>query len=411
MKSRYIAGISLAVMGAGFITTRWWLPDNAWTHLLESGFEAGLVGGIADWFAVTALFRHPMGIPIPHTSLLLKNRRKIEGSLISAMENELLNKDSITRKLSGFQLFAGAASAATKLIGKRRFRMSAVDFAQSAVERFPLERISSVLHGFLADYVKKQDFTPIVRKLADRFVHERWDERALDYGLEHVGHWIRKRETEEMLGKLAFKKLEELKVGGFMGFALQAFVGFMNEEKLGGLIQNMLLSTMQELSYPGSPHRQKLLLEVRAQAEKLADNEELMLKLKQLIEQGVDSVETERFIHLRLEELRQLVLDKLEEQHRSGGRAIVQGYRFATDYLNGKQEMLDNWENGIRGYLVRLIENNHYRIGALVRDNLERMDDKALVSMLEEKVGNDLQWIRVNGALCGFVVGVILSFF
>ena len=140
MKSRYIAGISLAVMGAGFITTRWWLPDNAWTHLLESGFEAGLVGGIADWFAVTALFRHPMGIPIPHTSLLLKNRRKIEGSLISAMENELLNKDSITRKLSGFQLFAGAASAATKLIGKRRFRMSAVDFAQSgAVERFPLE--------------------------------------------------------------------------------------------------------------------------------------------------------------------------------------------------------------------------------------------------------------------------------
>ena len=89
----------------------------------------------------------------------------------------------------------------------------------------------------------------------------------------------------------------------------------------------------------------------------------------------------------------------------------MQGYRLATDYLNGKQEMLDNWENGIRGYLVRLIENNHYRIGALVRDNLERMDDKALVSMLEEKVGNDLQWIRVNGALCGFVVGVILSFF
>ena len=62
-----------------------------------------------------------------------------------------------------------------------------------------------------------------------------------------MGHWIRKRETEETLGKLAFKKLEELKVSvaASMGFALQAFVGFMNEEELGGLIQKMLLSTMR----------------------------------------------------------------------------------------------------------------------------------------------------------------------
>jgi uncharacterized membrane-anchored protein YjiN (DUF445 family) len=61
--------------------------------------------------------------------------------------------------------------------------------------------------------------------------------------------------------------------------------------------------------------------------------------------------------------------------------------------------------------LVSWIEKNHYRIGALVRDNVNQMDDQALVQMLEQKIGKDLQWIRVNGAVCGFIVGIILSFF
>ena len=64
------------------------------------GFEAGLVGGLADWFAVTALFRHPMGIPIPHTALLPKNREKVTQSLINMLENDWLTKESIMDKFT-----------------------------------------------------------------------------------------------------------------------------------------------------------------------------------------------------------------------------------------------------------------------------------------------------------------------
>ena len=126
---------------------------------------------------------------------------------------------------------------------------------------------------------------------------------------------------------------------------------------------------------------------------------------------GAESVELERFIHLRLEELRQLLLDKLEEERLKGGPAIVKGYRYVVEYLRDKQELLDRTEKSILSFIVNLIEKNHYRIGLLVRDNLNKLDDQALVQMLEEKIGSDLQWIRVNGALCGFAVGVVLSFF
>lgn len=411
MKSRYIASLSLAIMFIGFIATRWWLPDNWWTRLLESGFEAGLVGGIADWFAVTALFRHPFGIPIPHTSLLLKNRDKIVNSLISAMENELLNKESISRKLKELKLFKGIASAIAGLISKRKLRVGVLRYAQSALEQIPLEKLSVKLQELAVDYIRKQDIVPVVDKLTDKFVYDGWDEKALDFALEQGKEWVKKRETEQFFGRLAHSKMEELQVGGFMGFAVQAFVGFMSPEKLGPIIQGMLLSSIKELSTPGNPNRQKLLEELKKHALALSANEELMARLKAGLESGAESVGVERFIHLRLEELRQLLLDKLEEECLNGGRSLVRGFRFLVEQARSREDLINRWEQAVLGYMVGWIEKNHYRIGMLVRDNVNQMDDKALVEMLEQKIGKDLQWIRVNGAVCGFVVGVVLSFF
>ncbi|NIK66788.1 DUF445 domain-containing protein [Paenibacillus sp. BK720] len=411
MKSRYIASLSLAIMFIGFIVTRLWLPDNGWTRLLESGFEAGLVGGIADWFAVTALFRHPFGIPIPHTSLLLKNRDKIVNSLISTMENELLNKESISKKLKELKLFRGLASGIAGLIGKRKLRVGVLRFVQSSLEQVQLEKLSAKIQELAADYIRKQDIVPIVDKLTDKFVYDGWDEKALDFVLAQGREWVKKRETEQFFGRLAHSKMEELQVGGFMGFAVQAFVGFMSPEKLGPIIQGMLLSSIKELGTPGNPNRQKLLEELKKHALALSSNEELMTRLKAGLESGAESVGVGRFIHLRLEELRQLLLDKLEEECLNGGRILVKAFRFLVEQARSREELINRWEQSILAYLVSWIEKNHYRIGMLVRDNVNQMDDQALVRMLEQKIGKDLQWIRVNGAVCGFIVGIILSFF
>src|SRR5919205_3156207 len=98
-KSHHLATISLIIMGIGFIATIP-LQDSFWGNILQGGFEAGLVGGLADWFAVTALFRHPLGIPIPHTALLPKNRQRITAGIISMLENEWLTKESIRKKIN-----------------------------------------------------------------------------------------------------------------------------------------------------------------------------------------------------------------------------------------------------------------------------------------------------------------------
>ncbi|MEI0737500.1 DUF445 family protein [Paenibacillus sp. JTLBN-2024] len=108
----------------------------------------------------------------------------------------------------------------------------------------------------------------------------------------------------------------------------------------------------------------------------------------------------------KLEEIRDRVLLRLEQERENGGRGIVKLYRWTANMLRDKEDMMARWEQGTLSLIVKAVEANYYRIGLLVRENLDQLDDQSLVKMLEEKVGSDLQWIRVNGAICGFLIGL-----
>lgn len=408
MRTRYIATLSLITMGIGFITTIF-LQDNAIVQLLRGGFEAGLVGGFADWFAVTALFRHPFGIPIPHTSLLLKNRDKIANSLISALNNELLNKESITVKLKQFQLLKVIGSSVTRWVYKRSNRIVVVNILQTFLSKLPLDSIVPIIQKGIVSTISDTDVKPLAEKALRTAVQYNWDERALDYVLEQGRGWINKPETGFMLGSIAQQKISEAKVGGIMGFAVQAFSGFMNEEKLGTMIQQFLLSGIQDLIEPNNENREKLILEIRNQMQKICGDEVLLNRGKQWLIDKAEHPDTGEFLLERLEAVRSSLLVSMEEEKASGGKKVVTVVRYIVRKLQIEKEMTESAERKVLSFIVGIVEANHYRLGLLLKDNLDQMDDRELVRMLEEKVGGDLQWIRVNGALCGFIIGLILT--
>ncbi|WP_313997392.1 DUF445 domain-containing protein [uncultured Paenibacillus sp.] len=408
MNTKNIAAISLMVMAAGFVITLF-LPDKGIFFVLKGGFEAGLVGGIADWFAVTALFRHPFGLKIPHTSLLLKNRDKIIRSLISAMENELLNKQSIENKLKSLNILRLSVSLLTKALQKRAVRRQLLQLLIEQVRSAPADRLAALVRNGIKAYAGKVDLKTTADRLLTGAMENRYDEKAFDYALDEALTWVRKPQTGMMLGKLAAEKLSELNVGGFAGFAFQAFAGFMSEDKLGGILQNLLLSAIGDLRRTDNAHRAAILQEIRVRLLMLPDDESKMNKLREWIDRKLDDEPFERFVLARLEEARLLLLQKLEQEQANGGRMVFTAYRSFIRGLSSDSERVGEWEERLLTFVIDLIDRNHYRIGQLVKDNLEQMDDASLVRMLEEKVGKDLQWIRVNGALCGFAVGVALS--
>ncbi|ANF95295.1 DUF445 domain-containing protein [Paenibacillus bovis] len=408
MNSRYLAGISLAVMAVGFIITLF-LPDTLLVKIIQGGFEAGLVGGIADWFAVTALFRHPLGLPIPHTSLLTRNRDKIIRSLISAMENELLNKESIEAKLRHFKLFPFAVSAITRQLGKKTIRRELIDLVIPPISRIPLEPVSRFIASGLADYAQKADLHAAGNKVLTHALNERYDEKALDHILTQVHEWALRPASRDKLGEIASEQLENVNLGGLKGFAFQAFAGMMNAESLGGILQNILLSTVSNLQQADSEYRESILREVRVQLFQVVDEENNWDRIKDWTRATLEGDAANIFMMERLEELRGMIVGMLERERDSGGRHLFIMYRSIIRDLSKDQEKINAWEERLLQGIIGVVGRNHYRLGQLVKENLDQMDNDTLVHMLEEKVGNDLQWIRVNGAICGFIVGLILT--
>jgi uncharacterized membrane-anchored protein YjiN (DUF445 family) len=410
MSSRYLAITSLAVMACGFIITLL-LKETTLVKILQGGFEAGLVGGLADWFAVTALFRHPMGIPIPHTSLLLRNRDKIVRSLISALENELLNKESIENRLRKLKLLQMGGRMLTRLFARRKVRTMMIEEMIPIIQQLPLEKAAELAQSAVASVVRNIDMKLTADWLLTKAMEAGYDEMALDYALKEAHNWAKRDATKLMLGKLAADKLAEVKMGGLMGFAVQAFAGFMDEDKIGGMLQGMLVSGIAGLQDRDNPHRDTIMREVRVRLFQWAEDEESLDRVKSRVLGMIEGGGGKLFMQARLEELRSLALEKLEEQRQTSGRVLFSLYASIVRSLNRDPERITNWENKLLAYAIHLVETHHYRIGQLVKENLDGMDDAALVRMLEEKVGSDLQWIRVNGALCGFLVGIVLSLF
>ncbi|UQZ34443.1 DUF445 domain-containing protein [Paenibacillus sp. PK3_47] len=408
MKSRNLATISLAFMACGFLITLF-LPENLAVILLRGGFEAGLVGGIADWFAVTALFRHPLGLKIPHTSLLLKNRDKIVQSLISAMETELLNKQSIENKLGKIKFVRLGSTMLTKFLARRKVRTEILQQARAVVLRLPVEKAVPYLQSAAADYLRQAELGTAADTILTRLMNDGKDVAALDYALEGISGWSSRPETKALLGRIASEKLAEVKLGGLKGMAFQAFVGFVDADMLGEMLQGMLQSGIRDFREEDSPYREQVIREIRVALFQLVNDESKIAQLKEWALGELQGEAAGEFVQQQLELLRGKAVTLLDEESAAGGRRLFSLYAMLVRRISREQEWIQSWEDRIRGSLLSFVEANHYRIGVLVKENLDQMDDATLVDMLESKVGKDLQWIRVNGAVCGFVVGLVLT--
>jgi uncharacterized membrane-anchored protein YjiN (DUF445 family) len=407
-KTKHIASVSLGVMAAGFAAT-FALPGSAaGVQLLQSGFEAGLVGGLADWFAVTALFRHPLGIPIPHTALLPRNREKVTNALVSAIENELLSKASITAKLGSVRLTAALLELLAREDARGPLAAGAAAALQGLVRHTPHELLVPFAAEQAKEALRGAAVAPLLRRLGELIAERGLDERAFDALLGKAELWIERPDTRDTLGRLALGAFEKLEVGGFMGFAVNAFMGYLNEDKLGGIIQNFVRSYLLELQLPHHPRREEALVFVRSQLLELSRSEQLAEQLEQWKTEQLEKLDLTEPIGRMLASLQERLAAALGEPG-FAERTMRPMLDRALDGLQGNgqlQERLDAW---LREQLIRLVEANHAKIGQLVRDNVNKLDNETLIAMMEDKVGKDLQWIRVNGAVCGFLIGIVLG--
>ncbi len=406
-RSKHLASFSLAVMGIGFVAT---IPfqGSFLGDLLQGGFEAGLVGGLADWFAVTALFRHPMGVPIPHTALLPKNRKRMTKALVSTLENDWLSKESIRNKIKQIHFTEKMLSILERELHSDSVKKGAVSLAEKMINHINLEKVTSFVEKEIKSSFHSIEMSTVLQSVINQVLIREYDEKALDYLLGKVEEWIRKSNTKNQLGNLAIRALGNIELDGFLQFMLKSFQSLLNEEKLGSILQTLLLSVVSSLRQIDDTNRKALLLHIRTELRNIKDNKKLLEEIEHWKDHLIAGWEPAEKITEILQKTQQKAL------------AFVQDSKFMDMYLlpfltrllnnlkkdRAKINIIENW---IQNQLGNLVEENHSKIGKLVQENLDKLDDETLIHMMENKIGKDLQWIRVNGAICGFIIGIFLT--
>ena len=407
LQTKYIAGISLGVMGVGFAAS---IPFQGTVagEIIQGGFEAGLVGGLADWFAVTALFRHPMGIPIPHTALLPKNRKRVTKGLINTLENEWLTKESITNKVKEMQLAQMVLQIAEREMQSDAVKKGIVTIAEKAIVTIDTEKLAVIIEKELKTYLHTINTSNILQVLVDQLVVQEYDEKTLDYILVKVKDWTAQDEARYQLGSLGMKAMENIKVDGFLQFTLKSFMNIVDEDKIGGILQKFIISNINSLQDADNSTRQLILAKIRQEIINVKENEALLQELENWKEKWIANWNATDKIKEMLEQVQQRAVAFVNNEE-FADKYVIPFLQKQMNKIKEDEQTVQKIEEWLQKQVVTLVEKNHSKIGKLVQENLDKLDDKTLIEMIENNVGKDLQWIRVNGAVCGFMIGLVLE--
>ncbi|WP_290776311.1 MULTISPECIES: DUF445 domain-containing protein [unclassified Exiguobacterium] len=405
--TRRLATVSLIFMAVGFVVS---LPfkENAWVFWLQSGFEAGLVGGIADWFAITALFRHPLGLKIPHTNLLPKNRERVIESIVHMLETDLLNKESIVAKLQHMTLADRVIKILRSILVLPAFRATVTELLMGLIRKLPKEAILEFANTRVTETIKAYPSKRLAVRAMELNEERRLDEWLMDQLLDYGQRLLEDPIIRDQIGRLAYTAMIDQEKNTFLRVTARTVQKVYSEEKLSLVIQGVLLTVIQDMRHVHHPNRLAILDHLRRNLAQLSIDEERLAKIDAWKASEVDRFDfvpvIERAYDAGLIELeRYLTSDAFWTE-----RAMPMLSR-ALDDWEQHPTFKDSSDQWMKEQLVRFVEQNHKKIGGLVRENLNRFDTETLIHMIEDKVGSDLQWIRVNGALCGFIIGLILG--
>lgn len=403
-KNKHFANISLGVMAAGFAAT---IPfRSGGLGLLHAGFEAGVIGGLADWFAVTALFRHPLGIPIPHTALLPRNRKKMSEGIVRVLEERLLAKESMLEKLKQFELMGQLLPAVRGALHSAVHSERLPHLLEGVIRSADAERFVPMLAAEIQAAARRIDLEAALRGFLRKAEENGTDEHLLDLLLTRAESWVATEGMRRELGSAVMTLIKGLNLGGLMSFAVNAFIGYLEEDKLGTMLQSFILTKIHELKIPHSQRRFIVMTKLREALDHLITELAASGRLDMMRDELLNAFDIEGELHKLVDVLREKGIAFLH-----GEDFAARAWPFIEGLMNRFEEneaLVDDAEQWLKGQAAALIERNHARIGTFVKENLDRLDNDQLVELIEDKVGQDLQWIRVNGALCGFLIGLLL---
>ncbi|MFB0874693.1 MULTISPECIES: DUF445 domain-containing protein [unclassified Sphingobium] len=395
-RMRVVATGMLIAMAALFALARATAHLHPAIGFVQAFAEAAMVGGLADWFAVTALFRHPLGLPIPHTAIIPRNKDRIGDTLAVFLRDNFLTPAVVARRMRHMDVAAAAGRfLASPSGGDGRLREGASRLAADILEALDQERLGGMVKGAIGQRLRALNLAPLIGQAIEAAMRDGRHGPVMD----GIVHWADKAlEANEHLIRAMISERAG-KVLRWTGL----------DENLANAILSGLRKMLAEMAAdPGHSLRLKAEEGMAKLAFDLQFDLEMQAKVAGIRDEILDNPAMQRWIEGMWEQARAGLLRGVRDPGQAMAGRLGEAVRALGATLQQEARLRVVINRFARRAAVGATASYGDAIVRLVSDTVRGWDAGTVTSRLEQAVGRDLQYIRVNGTLVGGLVGLAI---
>lgn len=384
----------LVVMGGIFVVARMFEAQHPWLGYLRATAEASMVGGIADWFAITALFRHPLNIPIPHTAIIPSRKDRIGRSLGNFVQNNFLSPEVLAAKLRAAQISQRAAEWLSHPENARRAAQSVASVLRSAGNVVRDEDVKVLLDRTVVEPLRQMPIAPVLAKgLALLTVDDR-HQQLLDRVIQGLLRLVAENEA-----------LIREKIGEESPWWVPKLVDDRIHQKVLGGIERTLYEVGDDPDHQLRRQFDDLLAEW---IDQLQSSPEVIARAEAIKQQVLDPETSGRLAASLWEELKEILGRQPSLSDDSAPGAVARGLAALGAAALHDEALLEKIDGWVIGAVLRVVEQHRHEVGQLIAQTVSSWDPDETSRRIELLVGRDLQFIRINGTLVGGLVGLLI---
>ncbi|MCW1382347.1 DUF445 domain-containing protein [Novosphingobium sp. KCTC 2891] len=388
-------GLLVAMAGTFFLARHFETADPAWGYL-RAFAEAAMVGGLADWFAVTALFRHPLGLPIPHTAIIPENKDRIADTMATFLQDNFLTPQVVARRLQALNAATLAGQFLANPRGSEsRLRDGATSLVADVLESLDQEKLGGIAKGALRGQIEKLDLAPLLGQLLGAMIADGRHMPLIESLIRKTAHTL--EANEDMIRAMIHERAN----------ALVRFARL--DERLANTILDGLYKLLAEtVVMPDHPLRVKIEDGLNQLAHDLVHDPEMRARVERMKGEVLANPAFAGWLDALWERGRARLLKAVREPEGvlSGQIGDSLGELGRALQHDARLQVLVN--RFARRTLVGVASRYGGQIVRLVSETVRRWDARTVTDRIEGAVGRDLQFIRINGTVVGGLVGVAI---
>jgi uncharacterized membrane-anchored protein YjiN (DUF445 family) len=379
-------------------------PGYPWLHYVAAAAEAAMIGAIADWFAVVALFHHPLNLSfIPHTAILPRNKARIAQGLSQFIQQNFLSAAAVVARIAAFR---PAQTLCNWLLKPHNAETLAgyftrlVAYGLTAIDD---NRVRAFLQRTVSERLKQTDMASVVAQILDVLTENQRHHALLEEALAGLDELLAREETQRFIAAEIAKNAPLLKY-------FSDLLHLKLDDRAALKVVEVALRKISEVRHDRDHElRKRFDAFVLKFIQKLKTDQATREKVQRMLDEALANPALAGYIGGLWEEFRAWLAADLERHPSTVNLRFIELSRRLGEKLDADPAIREWIDEQILTALPPLVEEHRAKFGRFIEDQIMSWQEEKLVAELERHIGPDLQYIRINGTVVGAAAGLLIA--